>query len=138
MVMPVMPGLEQQPRVDELARPEHMRRVGKIGLELDRAGGLQDLVVDERELALVELDLVVVAIGKDRERPLGHLLLDFREVGLRQGEDHRDRLDLGDHDEAVGVGRMDDVALIDLPHAGDPGDRRSQLACIRAAPWPLR
>ena len=38
-----------------------------------------DLVVDELELAFVELDLVVLAVGEDRERPLGHLLLDFQE-----------------------------------------------------------
>ena len=125
-----MPGLEQQPCVDELARPEPMRRIGKIGLELDRAGGLQDLIVDEGELAFVELDLVVVAIGEDRQRPLGHLLLNLRQVGLRQREDHRDRLDLGDHDEAVGVGRVDDVADIDLPYAGDPVDRRGQPGVV--------
>ena len=64
-----MPRIEEQPRVDELARPEPMRLVGKIRLELDRAGGLQDLVVDEAELALIELDLVVLAVGEDRERP---------------------------------------------------------------------
>ena len=69
--------------------------IGKIGLEPDRAGRLQDLVVDQRELALVELDLVVLAVGEDRERPLGHLLLDFRQVGLGQREDHRDRLRSG-------------------------------------------
>ena len=54
------------------------------------------------------------------------LHLDLRQFRLRQREDQRDRFDLRDHDEAVGVGRMDDVADIDLPHAGDPGNRRSQ------------
>ena len=71
----VMPRIEKQPRVDELARPEPMRLVGKIGLELDRAGGLQDLVVDEAEHAFIQLDRIVLAIGEDRERPLGLLLL---------------------------------------------------------------
>src|SRR5580704_19610406 len=43
----VMPCIEEQPRVDEFARPEPMRLVGKIRLELDRASRLQDLVIDE-------------------------------------------------------------------------------------------
>lgn len=49
----VVPRIDQQTCVDELARPVSRRRlVGKVGLELDRAGGLQDLAVDEAELAL--------------------------------------------------------------------------------------
>ena len=32
----VMPGIDEQPRVDELARPQPVRLVGKIRLELDR------------------------------------------------------------------------------------------------------
>src|SRR5258706_2986443 len=31
----VMPRIDEEPRVDELARPEPVRRVGKIRLELD-------------------------------------------------------------------------------------------------------
>ena len=64
----VMPCLEEQPRVDEFARPKLVRLVGKVGLELDRAGGLQDLVVDEPECALIELDRIVLAIGENRKR----------------------------------------------------------------------
>ena len=70
-----MPRVDQQSRVDELARPELVRLVGKIGLELDRAGGLQDLVVDEAEHALIEQRRIVLIVGKDRERLLGRLLL---------------------------------------------------------------
>ena len=70
-----MPCIDEQPRVDEFARPEPARLVGKIRLELDRAGGLQDLVVDEAEHALIQLDRVVLAVGEDRERRLGFLLL---------------------------------------------------------------
>src|ERR1700676_4673913 len=36
----VMPCIDEQPRIDELARPEPVRLVGKIRLELDRTGGL--------------------------------------------------------------------------------------------------
>src|SRR5260370_28654326 len=55
----IMPRIEQQPYADEFARPQPMRRVGKFRLELDRAGRLQNLVVDQRELALVQLNLAV-------------------------------------------------------------------------------
>jgi len=71
----VMPRVEEQPHVDELARPEAMRFVGKVRLELDRAGRLQDLIVDEAERALTQLDRIVLAVGQHRERPLGLLLL---------------------------------------------------------------
>src|SRR5271170_3667426 len=98
-----------------------MRLVGKVCLELDRTGGLQDLVADQTERALIELDLVVLAVGNDRERPLDLLLLllDLRQNRLREREYQRYRLDLRDHDEPVGIGRMDDIADIELPHAGD-------------------
>src|SRR6478752_7845446 len=45
----VAPCIDEQSRVDEFAGPEPMRLVGKIGLELNRARCLQDLVVDEAE-----------------------------------------------------------------------------------------
>ena len=70
-----MPRVDEQPCVDELARPQLARLVGKIGLELDRAGGLQDLVVDEAEHALIEQRRIVLIVGEDRERRLGRLLL---------------------------------------------------------------
>ena len=73
-----MPRIQEQPRVDKLARPEPMRLVGKIRLELDRTGGLQDLVVDESEVALIQLDRIVLAVGDNRERPLRFLGLFVR------------------------------------------------------------
>src|SRR6267154_3080289 len=101
----VMPRVDEQPRVDQLARPEPLRLVGKIRLELDRAGGLQDLVVDEAQLALIQLDRIVLVKGKDRERRLGLLLLllDLRQTRFRQREYHRNRIDLRDDDEPVGI-----------------------------------
>ena len=50
--------------------------------------------------------------------------LDIRQLVFRRGEDHRDRLDLGDgHDAGLGRG-IDDVADVDLAQPGDAGDRR--------------
>ena len=71
--------------------------VRELGLELDRAGGLVDLVVDHLELAAVDHRLVVGAEHFDRQgAPFGHRAVDVAELLLRQGEQHRDRLQLRD------------------------------------------
>ena len=50
----VMPGRRASSRaLTEFTRPQPCGLVGKGCLELDRAGGLQNLVVDQREYALV-------------------------------------------------------------------------------------
>ena len=99
----IMYRIDEQPRVDELARPEPARFVDKIRLELDRARCLQDLVVDEAEYALVQQGRVVLAVGENRERGLGLLLLllDLRQIRFRESEDQLNRIDLRDDDEAV-------------------------------------
>ena len=87
------------------------------------AGGI-DLVVDHRELSLRQHFL---AVGRDRddlERLYRLSFVDVRQLLLRRGENHGDRLDLGDGDDAS-LGRgIDDVADIDLAQPGDAGDRR--------------
>ena len=54
------------------------------------------------------------------------LLLDLRQTRLRESEDQRNRVDLGDDDEAVRGGRTDDVAHIDLTNSDHAIDRRHQ------------
>ena len=50
--------------------------------------------------------------------------IDVGQLVFRRGEDHGDRLDLGDrHDAGLRRG-IDDVADVDLPQAGDARDRR--------------
>src|SRR6516164_343112 len=112
-----MPYLEKEPRIDKFARPEHVLGVGKTCAQPDCARGLDNLVVNEIELAFIQLGLVVLAIGLDRQRSVRHLLLNFHKIGLRQRENQRDRLDLGYIHQAVGIGRMDDVPNIDLTTA---------------------
>ena len=65
-----MPRVEEQPRVDELTRPQQMLLVGKFGSQPDRTGGLDNLVIDEVECALIEL-LAVLTIDEDGDRSLG-------------------------------------------------------------------
>src|SRR5712675_1869960 len=123
-----MPRLDEQPRVDKLARPEPVRLVVKIRLELDRTGGLEDLVVDQAEHALIQLDRIVLVVGENRERRLDFLLLllDLWQARLGQREDQRNRMELRDDDETVGIRRADDVPDVDLTNAGYAIDRRRQ------------
>ena len=81
----VMPRVEQQPCVYELTRPQQVLLVGKLGSQPDRAGCLDDLVIDEVKCSLIEL-LAVLAIDEDRDRSVGQEFLDGNEIGLRQRE----------------------------------------------------
>src|ERR1019366_729673 len=105
-----------------------MSLVWKVGLESYRASGLQDLIVDETKHALAQLDRTVLTIGENGERPLGLLLLllNLRQIRLWEREYQRNRLDLRDDHEPVGVCRMDDVPPVDLTDAGDTINRRRQ------------
>src|SRR3984893_15384072 len=105
-----------------------MRLVGKIRLELNRAGGLQDLIVDETEHAFIQLDRVVLAVGENRERRLDLLLLllNLRQIRLRERENQRNRLDLSSDDEPIRVRGVNDIAYVDLTNADKSIDRRRQ------------
>src|ERR1700730_295186 len=105
-----------------------MRLVGKIRLELNRAGGLQDLIVDETEHAFIQLDRVVLAVGENRERRLDLLLLllNLRQIRLRERENQRNRLDLSSDDEPIRVRGVNDIAYVDLTNADHSIDRRRQ------------
>ena len=128
-----MPRVDQQPRIDELAWPQQMLLIGKFGSQPDRTGGLDDLVIDEVKGALIEL-LAVLTIDQDGDGSLGHAFLDGNEVGLRQRENQRDRLDLGDIDQAVDVRRVNDIADIDLSDAGHAIDRRGEISVAEIHP----
>jgi len=73
--------------------------------------------------------------------PRLHLADDHRELILGDGEDHADGLQLRDHQQPVGVGRVNDIARIHQPQADSSRDRRCDLAVVRfslalsMAPW---
>src|SRR3981189_910329 len=110
--------------------------IRKVSSQSDTSRGLHGFVVDEIETTFIELDRVVLTVSLYLECPIGQGLLNLWEVGLRQGEDHRDRLDLRDHDKAIRVGWMNDVADVDLSYAGHSIDRRSEsrIAELRLRP----
>ena len=121
--------VQQQARVDELAGEEPAVGVGKRRLQLDRAGGGVHLVVDRQQRAARELAPLLAVVGVHRHRgaardPVEH----GGDAVLGDGEDDGDRLQLRDHDEAVGVGRVHDVAGIHLAQPGPPADGRRDAA----------
>ena len=94
------------------------------GLEPDGPARRVDLVVDQRKRAGRKHPF---AVGGERDRfgrAGGERGLDIRQLVFRRGEDHRDRLDLGDGHDAGLCRGIDDIADIDLPEPDDTGDRR--------------
>ena len=117
-------GLDDEVRIDELAGPQGLVGIREFRFELDRAGRLVDLIVDEIEDALRNLLLVGGVIGQDLELALPHGAPTRGMSASGNGKDDVDRLDLRDHDQRFAV-RLDEIAKIDLPDAGDPVDGRA-------------
>ena len=67
-------------------------------------------VISIPDASFLELSRLYASTGQMRART--QLLRDLRKVVLGNGKQHRDRLELSDHDHAVGIGSMDDVARI--------------------------
>ena len=123
----LLQGIDRQPHIDELARPELLVGVGKFGLELHCAGRLIDLVVDHLQRALVDQCAGVGLQRLHRQRTFGEGRIDLRHVLLRQVENHVDRLELGEHHQPAGVGRAHHIADVDQADAGAAVDRRGDL-----------
>src|SRR6187200_3599350 len=110
--------------MDEFAWPQTLVLVGKRGLEPDRARGLVDLVVDQKQLALTELVSVVLVKRRDLYLTLCHGVLHRRQIALRQGENHYGRTEGGQHGDRRLIAGVDDVAGIDQTEADAAVDRR--------------
>src|SRR5262249_41684612 len=80
------------------------------------AGSGVDLVVDGEKLAGFELGGVVAVVSIDDELSAFAQFAGYlRQLILREREDHRNRLQLSDHQKAVGVRGVDGVADVDEP-----------------------
>ena len=119
--------VDQHPHIDELAGPELQIGVGKLTLDLHRAGGLIDLVVDHHHLAGVERALAVGRQGLDRQLAFGHAPGEIGQVLLRQAEEDRDRPQLRQDHDAGGVRTAYEVAFVHETDAGAAGDRRDHV-----------
>jgi hypothetical protein len=102
---------DQQLRVDELVGKQRVVLVGKLRLQLHRAGALIDFIVEGQQRAGAELVLEAAVVHIDRK--VG-VRLDrgrhARQVVFRDTEDHGDRLQLRDHHQSLRVRGVNDVA----------------------------
>jgi hypothetical protein len=122
-------GVDEHSRVHELVRVEHAVGVVEGGLDLDGAGALIDLVVDRHQRAAGDAGAPVAVEGLHRDRARRALAREDRlEVVLGNGEQHRDRLHLGQHHEAARVVGVHHVPRVDEPQPGPAGDRREDAA----------
>ena len=103
--------------------------VREARLGLHRAGLRVDLVVERREVPLVELlDARAVERGDGKRRRRGDAALDLGHAILRHRELDVDRRDLGDHRHAVGVAGGDVVARVDRAQPDPAVGRRDDPA----------
>ena len=111
--------------------PELEIAVGEFRLQLQRAGGGIDLVVDALQRAGVDDGDPVIAEHIDQQCALAGGGVDSHDLLLRQAELHRDRLQLGNDNKTGYVGRVNDVALVDLAQAGAAGQWRNDLGVAK-------
>ncbi len=125
-----MAEIEPQMGVHERARPQLPLGIGKGGLEAGRAGFGVDLIVDEQQAPFVQLERVVLIPHLDLERASGAGPVDRRDLAGRQREHDGDGLKLRDHDQAVRIGGMHDIARIHLADSGPAAQGRADGGVI--------
>ena len=121
----VLPRLQQQAGIDELLRKQRVVGVGEHRPQLHSAGRTVDLVIGGCQRSGGDQLAIGPVIGRDRQRARRHLLLDFVHIVFRQGEHHRNRLQLRYHEQAGGVAGLHIVTDVHQPdpdaaiHRGD-------------------
>ena len=116
--------LHQQAHIDELVGEETVGAVIEIGAQAERTGGGVDLVVHRDEGPGADFGGVGAIPGFGAQVLAGGQFAEHHlQIVLGDGEDHADRLDLGDDYEAVGVGGMYDISGIHQAQADLSGDR---------------
>src|ERR1019366_7421187 len=125
----IVDGADEQLRVDELIWKQHVVLIGKGRLELDRAGGLIDLVVGSEQLSSRELVLEVTIVSLDRQLGVSlHRGLEAWQIVLGNTEINRDRLQLRDHRQTGRVGRMNYISHVHQTQPDPARDRRRDVA----------
>ncbi len=113
-----------QARVHELVGKQRFILIGEARLELDGACCHVDLVVQRHELARGDKGRIVSVVQVDCQRlARAHLAQHIGQLCLRQSEQHGNRLGLRNDDQAVGVRRVDHVALVKLAQPQPPRNR---------------
>ena len=111
---------------------ERLRLVGKLRAQLDRSGGRIDLAVEGLQRAVGDLvGAAAIERGRRQHRAALQPLRDRLQIVLGHREQHADRLQLRDDDDAVGVARRDVVALVDLAQSDAAVERRQDVAILQ-------
>ena len=108
-------------------RPGHRALSGIVEacLQPDSSARRIDLIVEELQRALAERLLSVRAVGRHLQRAGFERIVDRGQLLFGRGENHRDRLQLSDRQDAVLVIGVHDVAGVDQAKAGAARERRS-------------
>ncbi len=123
--------VHEQMDVDKLIRKERVVLIIEDGFEFVRSGGGIDLIVDGEKLAGSDFKRIVTIESIDVElNAFAELVVNLRELILRQAKDDGDGLNLRDDKEAVGVRSVNNVAGIDEAQAYATGDGRSDAAIV--------
>ena len=89
----IVPDLHEQAGIDELVGEKLVPFIGENGLELDRAGGGIDLVVNSQEVAIGKFLLLFPVKGLDRKARAAFELGEYLwQVVFGNGENHGDWL----------------------------------------------
>src|SRR5262249_37068936 len=119
--------VDEDANVHKLTGPKLKVAIWELGPQLHRAGGLIDLIVDYYHLAFVERALALGTQGVDRQHAFGHALGEFRQILLRQAEEHRDRPQLREDHDSCRFRAAHEVAGVDQTDARAAGDRRDDF-----------
>jgi hypothetical protein len=105
--------VHEQTYIDELLREERVVLVVENRLELGRASCIIDLIIKGHQLAGCQFSRIIAIIGIGWQvHARSQLLRDLGEAILRNRKQNGNRLELGDHDHAGGIGSVNDVAGI--------------------------
>src|SRR5579864_58343 len=121
-------GIHQQPYIHELQRKKRIVFVIEYSLQLRRSRGGIDLVIEGHKHPGRQFLGVVAIVGIYWQmHPSSQLLGDLRKVVLGNGKERGYGLELRDHDHAIRIGSMNDVAGIYEAEPDDTGNRSGDL-----------
>ncbi len=120
----LLAGFHKDSGGQELPGPQCFIGVGKRGLELEGAGIHIDFVIDERQFSLCENPAVIGhRLNRQRRAVFRKLSPNRRQTVLWQGENHRNRLELGDYHQPALLTGGHQIPLIDQAHSRPTRDR---------------
>src|SRR5262249_17527512 len=115
--------VDRDATIDEIARPELQPGIREARLQLDRAGRRIYLIVDQVDRTGVEHGLIVGGERGNRGSRLPERQPSLSDDAGRDSENDRDRLQLSDYYDRVGIGGSEKIALVDLANPKPAVDR---------------